>query len=305
MASSLLPAGAVVLAAMLLHSCLPPCWSAAATPAIPASKPAAAPKFTPATAAEIATNKQATQDLADKAKAVTARTHLVETAHFLIYTAGDAASDSGLRTNCEKLYTALCEQFVIPVKDNIWAGKCPLYIFGDAADFKAFAKETKGQPDAAAYCVMRNSFVYVVLGPARTTTGFFELLVHECTHAFMARYVSNRDVPIWVHEGVADLAAGTLVAGASAAGKPAAATVKAIREKSDVLHVFDKVGLNKFDYGIAQSFVQFLISRDRKAFADFVAALKQGQSEADALKEYFGYTRQTMVDAWRKAANVP
>ena len=71
------------------------------------------------------------------------------------------------------------------------------------------------------------------------------------------------------------------------------------------MHVFDKVGLNEFDYGIAQSFVQFLISRDRKTFAKFVTALKQGQSEADALKDCYGFTRQTLVDAWKKAAGIP
>ena len=52
----------------------------------------------------------------------------------------------------------------------------------------------------------------------------------------------------------------------------------------------------------AQSLVRFLVARDRKAFVKFVHLMKQGKSEADALKEAYNLTREDLIRLWRGKA---
>ena len=209
----------------------------------------------------------------------------------------------------EKLYTALCAQFDIPAGQNIWAGKCGLYVFWEADHFKKFAHdvdENGPMTGASAYCAFRgDGFCYIVLGPARRKDWFYEMLVHESTHAFLGRYLTNHNLPTWVHEGLADYMAATLVPGAWANQKLAEASRQVVRERLDVTHVFKEVGTNSFDYGVAQGLTRFLIARDRKGYIRFITLMKEGTSEDDALKEAFSLTHETLVRDWLKSLQAP
>lgn len=266
-------------------------------------------KFMPVTKEEIQANRKLAQDLADKAKRTVVKSmHLIETDHFLIYSAWGRSNDAALKRICEKLYSALCKQFAIPRRQNIWAGKCPIYVFWEKEHYLKFCKDVDGSGkrsptllEAAGYSGQRGSFAYVVLNKVRTKKWFYELLVHETTHAFLARYLTNRHVLSWVNEGLAEYMAATLVPRSYASRKYVRATKEAVKEKKDVAHVFEGVGMNMFDYGIAQSFVRYLIHRDRKAFIKFVGLLKQGRSDEQALQEAYGLSRKQFLKAWWKA----
>jgi len=266
-------------------------------------------KFMPVTKEDIQANRKLAQDWADKAKRTVVKSmHLIETDHFLIYSAWGRGNDAALKRICEKLYAALCKQFAIPRGQNIWAGKCPIYAFWEKEHYLKFCKDVNGAGkrspsllQAAGYSGQRGSFTYVVLNKVRTRQWFYELLVHETTHAFLARYLTNRHVLPWVNEGLAEYMAATLVPGSRASRKYVSATKEAVKGRKDVAHVFKKVTLNAFDYGIAQSFVRYLIHRDRKAFIKFVGLVKQGSSDAEALQGAYGLSREQFLKAWWKA----
>ena len=262
-------------------------------------------KYPPATADQIASARKRAERWADETRRFAPALHPVETPHFRIYSAWDRANDKALRETCEKLYAAMCRQFDIPATENIWVDKAAVFVFWQREHFAKFCTDVygKGNPKASGYCGWYgDGFVFIAMGPCRTRAWFYEVLVHEATHGFLARYRGNGHVPSWVHEGLADYMAATLVAGAQAGRKYIRATREAVRKDRRADGIFEKVGMDWFDYGIAQSWVRYLIARDRKAFIRFVQAMKDGRSDEEALGAAFGLTRRQFLRQWRRAA---
>lgn len=266
-------------------------------------------KFIPTTPVEIAANRKKAEEWGEKTReTVTSKMHLIETEHFLIYSAWDKSNDTALAKFCEKMYRALCKQFAIPSDQSIWAGKLPIYIFWEEKHYSRFCKEVDGAArrspkllEAAGYNSHSGSFTYVVCNKVRDKTWFYEIMVHEVTHAFLARYLTNRHILSWVNEGIADYMAATLVRDSWAKRKYVDATKKAIKQNLDVSSVFREIRPNSFDYGIAQSLVRYLIKRNRKAFIKFVAYIKEGMSDGEALDKAYGLTHEELQLNWRKA----
>ena len=294
----------------LISACLAVLWAGGLLWAQPARQPRAATssptslpatKFAAASPARVEKLRKLALSWAEESKAFAPTIHLVETPHFLVFSAWEKSSDAPLSETCETMYRALCSQFDIPPAQNIWAGKCALYVFGEKEQFKRFTTEVDKAKlsEASGYCGGHSDgFCYIVLGPVRTRGFFHEMIVHEGTHAFMNRYLTNRRVPSWVQEGFAEYMAATLVPEAGANRKYLDATKDAIKNRKDITPVFAEVELKSFDYGIAQSLVRYLIVRDRTAFAQFIKLLKEGKSEANALQESYGLTRETLVRDW-------
>ena len=270
-----------------------------------ASKAEPPRKYPQPTAQQIRTAREQAGKFAEKAKELAPGIHLVETDHFLLYTPWDQRADKRLSEVCEKLYAELCRQFDIPPKENIWVGKCPIYIFDRPEAYQEFCREADQQKfsKVAGYCAYdTDGFVYIVMNRGKTRRQFHELLVHEATHGFLWRYVEHRKIPVWVEEGLAEYMASTLMPRCSAARKYKKATKEAVQHNKDVSHIFRRVGLEAFDYGIAQSLVRFLIAKDRKGFARFVTRMKRGAAESEALAAAHGMTHEDLLEAWREAA---
>ncbi len=276
----------------------------------PADKTDEPAKFTKVSQAQVDANHAKAAAWAEEAKkSVTDKIHLVETDHFLIYSAWRKSNDDDLARICEKMYEAMCKKFDIPKGQNIWAGKLPIYVFWESSHYKKFVTEVDKAGlrspkllKAGGYNSQQGAFSYIVLNKAHSKTWFFNLLVHEASHAFLGRYISNRHVPTWANEGIAELMAAQLVPSGTSAKRYGDATRRAIRERIDVSRIFQDVPLDGFWYGIAQSLVRYMIHRDRSGFIQFVKLYKQGKSEADALREAMGLTHEELLKAWYKSA---
>jgi hypothetical protein len=292
----------VALAAWLLGAL--PAWTQPAQSRPAAARQEGPPKYRPATSQEAQANLKKASLWAEQAKAFAPALHLVETPQFLIHSTWNRSDDKPLAEVCQKMYQAMCRQFDIPADQNIWAGKCALYLFRQQEEYKRFSTEVckYGSPDAGGYCGYEGNFVFLAIGPCRNRNGFYELLVHEASHAFLLRYLTDRALPPWLNEGLAEYMAATLVPGAGAGGKYVRATAEAVRKNRDASGVLNRVGLVDFDYGIAQSLVRFLIARDRAAFVRLVALLKEGADEQQALRQSYDLTRDQFLSEWRKAA---
>jgi hypothetical protein len=270
----------------------------------PASAPTTKPHCAPATPGQIEANTKLANDWFEKGKEIVGTMHLVETQHFLLYSAWNASNDAALSEIAERMYAALCRQFDVPLTEQFWAGKFPIYIFWEADHFKKFSKDVVGfeKEGAAGFCGSRGKFVYVVLGPARDRNWFFELMIHETTHGFISRYLCDRGIPTWVNEGMADLMASTLVEHTNAARRYVDATRDVLKRGKDPRGVLKDVELNEFDYGIAQSFVRFLIAADREKFIKFFGLLKDGQETEAAMKEAYNWTLDEFIQNWARTA---
>ncbi len=290
----------------------PPSASPSPSPAPrPSSRPSeATTKFAAATKEQIEFARVLAEKLYAEAKKSATNMHLVETDHFLIYSEWEKSADKPLTDLAEGLYAALCKQFDIPVKQNIWIGKCPIYTFRNTEHFHDFTKATVGDSNklmmSAGYCSSRNGLCYLVMDYRNSLSDFNTILVHESTHAFISRYLTNRNIPQWLNEGLAETMASTLVPEGFATYRWKNATREAVATKANISKVFEDVRLVDFDYGIVQSVVQFLISRDKdkKSFIKLFTLLKEGKSEEEALQESYKLTRQDLIKAWSAAVGI-
>ena len=263
-------------------------------------------KFTPAKPEEIQANHKLAHGWAKQFReTVDKKLFFVETAHFLIFTTWHQRDHQALAQRCEAMYRALCRQFDIPPTRHIWAGKCPVFLFWQKAHFDAFTTTVDriGATQAGGYNVQRsNGFTYLVLSHTENKTWFHEVLIHEATHAFLGRYLTNRPIPRWANEGLADYMASHLVKDTQAEKKHAMAVQVAIAQRVQVGHIFTRMRMHWFDYGIAQSIVRHCAATDRKGFIKFIQLIKEGRNEVQALREGMNLTHQQLLTNWAKWA---
>ena len=260
-------------------------------------------KYTPAKPEQVLRNRKRAQEWGKQIRETISKDlRLVETAHFLIYTTWDRRDHLALGTRCEAMYRALCREFSIPSSRNIWAGKCPIFMFWKKEQFDAFTTtvDRRRAVGAGGYNVQGgDGFTYIVLSHTKTKTWFYEVLIHESTHAFLARYLTNRVIPRWANEGLAEYMVAKLVKNCQATTKCAMATRLAVQRNLSVSHIFRTVRPHWFDYGIAQSLVRYMAATNRSGFIRFIQLIKEGKPQAEALKGGMNLTHDQLASAWR------
>lgn len=275
-------------------------------PVVQISAASAVRKCTPASEAEIARNRNVAMAWFEKArKDICPDLHLIETRNFLIFSAWPHKDDARLGDSCEKMHAHLRQEFMLPRGQQVWAGKLPIYLLEDKQQYRRFTEEVDGRksPDAGGYMSQQSDgFCHMVLNHVSGATYFYGLLVHEGTHAFLARYVTTAVLPTWLNEGLAETMAAQLVPECAAAGRYVAATRTAVQRNIDPSPLFKGVTLNEQDYGMAQSLVRFLLARDRKAFVQLIKLLKAGTEETASLSRAYGLTREELVRQWKAAS---
>jgi tetratricopeptide (TPR) repeat protein len=141
---------------------------------------------------------------------------------------------------------------------------------------------------------------YVVLSDAEPE--HFEAAVHEYTH-----YAVNRaglHLPLWLNEGIADLysttavSAGTPLLGAPLAGrvgtlmKNQVLPLRAIFAAGRASSLYNRPEITPLFYAESWLFTRLLAVDDRYSarFPEFVTALSEGRSSAQALSDIYGIT---------------
>jgi hypothetical protein len=234
----------------------------------------------------------------------------LETKHFLIFTDWDSRDDDFLKTNFEEAYNAVSRQFEIPVTDNVFVGKLPVYMFAQFNDFARFTDSIGflGQPTPRA---LRGYYEGQANGSGRmimykpgaedleeAKKEWAHCLVHEFTHAFVARYRTNARMPRWLNEGVAEVIAaksfpfpGTY---------PYAQRMAIEHQSADALFDDDVMPSGEW-YPVMQTMVELLIAQDHSAFKKMFDAIKDGTDGEVALKKYFGIDYTQLMAVWRQA----
>lgn len=266
------------------------------------------------TAEEVAANTQRSEQLFEAARQIEPAFHVIETPHFVIYSGWPRSDGPTLKKVYTRLYEQLCDQFNVPVGQHVWAGKLPVYAFWDKQEFVTFCVQVMNIPQSIAsqaggFYTMRGDFDAVVLGPvllpgmrkSDARKWFFNLLVHESTHAFLARYYSRERVPSWLNEGMAETLSSRMVTQASSDRALAFARERARQGwVPDAALFFDapNIPLEAEYYGAAQAMTRLLIRQDRRQYIELIRLIKDGKTDEQALQEAFGITRKELLARW-------
>jgi hypothetical protein len=229
---------------------------------------------------------------ADRQKALRIQLHEFETPHFLVFTNWPADQHNFLRENLEGAYGAVARQFEIPVTDNVFVGKLPVYMMDTPADFKRFALADRGPAGAAGYYTgWSDGHGYMVMSkPDVDAWGreapivWARVLTHEFTHAFLARYKNNRHVPRWLNEGIAEV----IAYGQFPSPGPYDRAFDMAAKDFDFSEVFDeKSPTNASLYPVYHTMTEALAREDRKAFLAMFNDIKEGVDPEEALTKHF------------------
>lgn len=237
-----------------------------------------------------------------------------QTDHFICFNDWDKREASFLKENLEGAYATVSKQFEIPVKENVFVGKLPVFMFARHEDFNTFAASidnfSVSDTVAGYYVTMVDSsgtqsgghmamWKPLISGNnvAEAERRWAYTLVHEFTHAFVARYRSNQRIPRWLNEGVAEVIADDKfprVASRDWARRMALDNI-------DVAGVFDDDQMPGGEmYPVMMTMVQTLIAHDRNAFLRYFDDLKAGMDPQEALKKHYNSDYPGLIQAWKK-----
>jgi hypothetical protein len=233
----------------------------------------------------------------------------VQTQHFIIFTDWDPREHNFLKTNVEAAYAAVAKQFEVPVGENIFVGKLPIFMFARKNDFNRFAAEHApglggelagyyaSHGDGTGHMGMWKPDIVRSGGNVRAAEREWAYtLTHEFTHAFIDRYLSNRRVPRWMNEGIAEVIAQTHFS----RGSPGNQVRLMASRGGDIAYLFDDGHVPSWEhYAIMQTLVETLIARDRKAFFEMFRGIKDGMKPEEALRKFYGWDYDQLVAAWR------
>ncbi len=235
---------------------------------------------------------------------------LIETDHFLIWTDWEYRHRDKLSRWCEAMYDAMVQQFQIDPAQDVFLAKCPIYCWKTKARFKKFARYFDGYDggNALGYTrsIEKSSHVHVVLMRAGKTEYHFDrfasTLVHEGTHAFVHRLYSNRLIPHWVNEGLADMMADRVLKDRCFNGENAALLVKSYVQYEwpimAMLLSVNEIGVEQ--YPLAHSLVAYLEGLGHAQFSGFIKSLKKGSALPAAIADNFeGLTLEQLDTRWR------
>jgi hypothetical protein len=136
-------------------------------------------------------------------------------------------------------------------------------------------------------------------------TWFYELLVHESTHAFLTRYINSNSLANWLNEGIAEMLAATFVPKGGTSRKLRSAHALAKRGKASqfrIMFTAKNIPLEREYYGAAQSLARFLVFKGRSKFIELVYELKRGTASEAALQKVYGMSHNDLLRSWARQA---
>lgn len=236
----------------------------------------------------------------------------LQTPNFLIFTDWDPREFDFLRTNLQDAYTVVSRQFGLSPKGNIFVGKLPVYMLSERDTFRRFASQidhtgshiTEGA--AGYYYGWSNGMGHLVMwkpdlyqrgaGLQAAKIAWAKILTHEFTHAFVARYRSNRHIPSWLNEGIAETTA------AKAFPDPQAILrAQQIARSGFSVSVIFEPGAPPFElYPVMRTMTEMLIASNPRSFQRMFDEIKDGTAAEEALKKYYKVDYAGLENAWRQ-----
>jgi hypothetical protein len=272
------------------------------------------PKYQPSTPeADAAAIEHARKSSADVQAELHIKLTEVQTPHFIVFTDWDPREAGFLKTNLEGAYAAVSRQFDIPVKENVFVGKLPVFMFARQPDFEKYAEKFDELPPNDAlqgyYAGNGKGTGHMAMwkpiavgGPAQRSAAerhWAYTLTHEFTHAFVDRYRNSRPIPRWLNEGVAEVIAQGQFPDTNR--RIYARNMAVDRQKfEDYEFLFDDEQMPGGEwYPVMQTMAETLIKTDRQHFLELFDAIKDGEKPEKALKRIYGWDYPDLIREWR------
>lgn len=241
-------------------------------------------------------------------KRLMARMRLVETPHYLVFSDADDAMTDLFVKWCEALYSNLCRHFSIGPKEKTWDGKCILLVFNSRPLFQQYARTFDGFEGgyAGAYFAWESQLpnepqlVHICIPlDTRDPRRLQELFAHEGTHAFFQLYRKVVDLPLWLHEGLAEFM--TVVNDKSLAAKKQQWSVRMARQGASIRQILEVQWMYGFTYpaySVSYTLVDFLLTASKSKFKKFIDLVKDGKPQEEALQEAYGFGLAELERRW-------
>ncbi|HOX39144.1 MAG TPA: DUF1570 domain-containing protein [Candidatus Brocadiia bacterium] len=236
-----------------------------------------------------------------------------ESEEFILYT--DMPGETGpLLKALQDAFTWLSRDvFELAPEDELWEGKCIVFVFTSRKTYERFCTEIAELPDltkAQAFFARRGGRVVIAgampdVRDAKPVMG--SVLVHELTHAFLEYYRTTGNAKVWLHEGLAQFMEirgyPELGLGRSQAeiirGQLRIGNLPMLSE----IFVFQSIrGDDHKSYALAWSVVDFMIRIDARKFARFVDEVKTGKTEEEAIGTAYRMPMKRFEAMWREHA---
>jgi hypothetical protein len=247
---------------------------------------------------------------ADVAEDMKVHWNELQTTHFIIFTDWDPQEFNFLTTNVEEAYAAVSKQFAIPVKENIFVGKLPVFMFAKQKDFQTFAQRYDelnadqlagyyhSRSDGVGHMAMWKPDIIKNNGNIKQAQiRWAYVLTHEFTHAFVHRYRTNVRIARWLNEGLAEVIASSCFPRPEAKQR-ARAMAGANNQLIDPIFDDDQMPGGQY-YPVMQTMVEMLIAKDTPRFIKMFNAIKDGEKTESALKKFYGVDYTGLTNAWR------
>lgn len=233
-----------------------------------------------------------------------------ETKYFLFYSDLERKEAAKWASLLDKMYGKLAKMFGLSDDENIFRGKCPIFVFRKAKDyhrFQALMHQTDSRGSAGMCHSYGNGFVHVAFYRQPQDTAFAHVLVHESVHGFLHRFRSPVSVPSWANEGLAEYIAATLVKKSKEDEKFEHWSRQELqRRKSLGGNFFTARQISGWQYGVAKMLCELMIAQPGRRYANFIEAGKDGKPWIKALEEDFGMDMPSLVEAFGKyKVNIP
>ncbi|MEX2285883.1 MAG: hypothetical protein WD648_02265, partial [Planctomycetaceae bacterium] len=134
---------------------------------------------------------------------------------------------------------------------------------------------------------------------------FAKVLVHETAHGYMFRYKSDRMIPRWLNEGIADWIAGVIVTASNIVRQRQVQAAERLRSTHSLERLFDSDSPEYWQYGVASSMVDLMIRHDKEAFRLFFDGIKEGLTWEDSLERAYAATPEDLIALYGNEIGVP
>lgn len=235
----------------------------------------------------------------------------VETRYFVFYTDMPAAQVGGYIANLDKMYDQLCSLFGVPEGTNIWLGKCPVIAFLHNEAFQQFEARYMGNLMTQGVAGLNHQWSdgRVVITCARGDDPIFfaVVLVHETAHGFLHRIRSNGRIPPWMNEGISEWVSAVVVPQSDHVANRMTEALPQVRATGSLGGNFldDEGAIQRWQYGVAATLTQFLVSTDANAYRGMITAIKEGYTWREALELTYGINAADLATAYGRQIGIP
>ena len=239
-------------------------------------------------------------------QAVGTRLRCIETPRFRLFTDIDHRKSHRYAQILEIYSDKYNATFGSDPGTKVWEGRCDVYLFQPREAFVKFAAIVDGKPEVAASggysCPSPAGPLIVLFKESRTDDDTIRTIIHELAHVHLDLYHRRGQIPVWVHEGVAQRFEFSYKPETSWRKESLKRVKKALDEGA--LMPLDELCEMKFGhdeplpYTASWAAVDFLMTTDKAAFVKWIKLMKEGEDQRAAFEPAFAASLSSANRAW-------